>query len=130
MNSKKLSANSEPALIEIVRCRIRLSARTPLTSIAGALTLLLLSSTLLTNPALGQIFPKSQASPPISSNKTISTLSLTQQPKAHNVKITSTKGEKAPAGRDLIISGIAAGNSNSTGINSLVSIVNKIKPYK
>jgi len=69
-------------------------------------------------------------SAPISSNRTISTLYLAQQPKAHNVKLTSTKGEKAPAGRDLIISGIAAGNSNSTGINSLVSIVNKIKPYK
>jgi len=132
MNSKKLSANSGPALIEIIRCRIRLSARTTLTSIAGEFTLLLLNSTLLTNPALGQIFPKIQASPPISSNKTISTLSLTQQPKAHNVKITSpTKGEKAFVGRDLMISGISAGNSNSTAINCLVSvIVNGIKPYQ
>ena len=119
-------------MIEFVGCRIRLSAQIPLLSIVGVLTLLLLSSTLLTNPALGQIFPKSQASAPIGSNKTISTLSLTQQPKTHNVKITSpTKGEKAPVGRNLMISGISAGNSNSTAINCLVSvIVNGIKPYQ
>jgi hypothetical protein len=131
MNSKKLSASDRPATIEFVRCRIRLSARFSLPFKVGAFTLLLLSSTLLTTPALAQIFPKSQASPPVSSNKTISTLSLTQQPKAHNVKITSpTKDEKAPVGRDLLISGISAGNSNSTAINCLVSvIVNGIKPY-
>jgi hypothetical protein len=131
MNGKKLSANGGPTMIEFVRCRIRFSARFPLPSIIGAFTLLLLGSTLLTNPALGQIFPKSQASPPISSNKTISTLSLTQQTKAHNVKITSpTKGEKAPVGRSLMISGTSVGNSNSTAINCLVSvIVNGIKPY-
>jgi len=132
MNGKKLSANGGPAMIEFVRYKIRLSARFSLPSIVVVLTLLLLSSTLLTNPALGQIFPKSQASPPISSNKTISTLSLTHQPKAHNVKITSpTKGEKAAVGRDLMISGISAGDSNSTTINCLVSvIVNGIKPYQ
>src|SRR5437899_8690606 len=131
MNIKKLSANGGPTLIEFVRCRIRLSARIPLPSIVGALTLLLLSATLLTNPVLGQIFPKSQASASIGSNKTISTLSLTQQHKAHNVKITSpTKGEKAPVGRSLMISGTSVGNSNSTAINCLVSvIVNGIKPY-
>ena len=86
----------------------------------------------MTNPALGQIFPKSQASAPSSSNKTISTLSLIQQPKAHNVKITSpTKGEKAPVGRNLMMCGMSAGNSNSTAINCLVSvIVNGIKPYQ
>jgi hypothetical protein len=119
-------------VIEFVGCRIRLSAQIPLLSIVGVLTLLLLSSTLLTNPALGQIFPKSQASTPIGSNKTISSLSLTQQPKTHNVKITSpTKGEKAPVGSSLMISGISAGNSNSTAINCLVSvIVNGIKPYQ
>jgi hypothetical protein len=85
----------------------------------------------LTNPALGQIFPKSQASAPIGGNKTISTLSLTKQPKAHNVKITSpTKGEIVRVGRSLMISGISAGNSNSTAVNCLVSvIVNGIKPY-
>jgi hypothetical protein len=33
----------------------------------------------LTNPALAQVFPKTQASAPISSNKTISTLSHTRQ---------------------------------------------------
>jgi len=95
------------------------------------LTVFLLGSTLLTNSALAQIFPKSQASAPISDNKTISTLSLTKQPKAHNVKITSpTKGEKVPVGKNLVISGISAGNSNSTAINCLVSVIaNGIKPY-
>jgi len=119
-------------MIEFLGRRIRLSARIALPSIVAVLTLLLLSSTILTNPALGQIFPKSQASAPISSNQTLSTLSLTQQPKTHNVKITSPiKGEKARVGRDLMISGISAGNSNSTAINCLVSvIVNGIKPYQ
>jgi hypothetical protein len=118
-------------MIEFVRCRISLSAEIPLTTIVGVLTLLLISSTLLTTPALGQIFPKSQVSTPIGSNKTISSLCLTQQPKAHNVKITSpTKSEKVPVGGSLMISGISTGNSNSTAINCLVSvIVNGIKPY-
>jgi hypothetical protein len=118
-------------MIEFVRCRIRSSARFPLPSIVGLLTVFLLGSTLLTNSALAQIFPKSQVSAPISNNKTVSTLSLTKQPKVHNVKITSpTKGENVPIGKNLVISGISAGNSNSTAINCLVSvIVNGIKPY-
>ena len=118
-------------MIELVRCRIRLSAWFQVYSVAGVLTILLLGSALLTNSVLAQIFPKSQASAPISNNKTISTLSLTKQPKVHNVKITlPTKGEIVPVGRRLMISGISAGNSNSTAINCLVSvIVNGIKPY-
>jgi hypothetical protein len=111
---------------------IRWSAQTAIRPIAGAIVLLLLSSTLLTNLVSAQVFPKSQAAAPIGSNKSISTLSLTKHPKAHNVKIISpTKGEKVPVGKNLVISGTSAGNSNYTSINCQVSvIVNGIKPYR
>jgi hypothetical protein len=119
-------------MINVIRCSIRCSAQLAIRSIAGAIILLLLSSTLLTNLASGQVFPKSQATAHIGSNKSISTLSNTKQPKAHNVKITSpTKGEKVPVGKHVVISGTSAGNSNSTSINCQVSvIVNGIKPYR
>lgn len=119
-------------MIKFIRCSIGWSAQLAIRSIAGAIILLLLSSTLLTNLVSGQVFPKSQASAHVSSNKSISTLSLTKHPKAHNVKITSpSKGEKVPVGKNLVISGTSAGNSNSTSINCQVSIiVNGIKPYR
>lgn len=78
-------------MIKFIRCSIDWSAQLAIRSIAGAIILLLLSSTLLTNLASGQVFPKSQAAAPIGSNKTVSTLSLTKHPKAHNVKITSLR---------------------------------------
>ena len=99
MNIKKLSANGGAALIEFVRCRIILSARIPLPPIVGALTLLLLSSTLLTNPVLGQIFPNNQVDPTATPTPP-STLQQQQaiQPKLHLVKITSpAKGQHVPA---------------------------------
>jgi hypothetical protein len=119
-------------MMRFIRWSIGWSAQLAIRTIAGALILLLLSSTLLTNLASGQVFPKSQAAAPIGSNKSISTLSLAKHPKAHNVKITyPIKGEKVPVGKSLVISGTSAGNSNSTSINCQVSvIVNGIKPYR
>jgi hypothetical protein len=119
-------------MIKFIQCSIDWSGQLAIRSISAAIILFLLSSTLLTNLASGQVFPKSQAAAPIGSNKTISTLSLTKHPKAYNVKITSpTKGEKAAVGKNLVISGTSAGNSNSTSINCQVSvIVNGIKPYR
>lgn len=91
-------------MINVIRCSIRCSAQLVIRSIAGAIIHLLLSSTLLTNLATGQVFPKSQATAHIGSNKSTSTLTLTKQPKAHNIKITShTKGEKVPVGKHLVI---------------------------
>ena len=119
-------------MIKFIRFSIRWSARLAIRSIAGAIILLLFSSTVLTNLVSGQVFPKSQAPAHIGSNNSISTLSLTKQPKAHKVKIISpTKGEKVPVGKNLVISGTSVGNSNSTSINCQVSvIVNGIKPYR
>jgi hypothetical protein len=119
-------------MIKFIQCSIDWSGQLAIRSISAAIILLLLSSTLLTNLASGQVFPKSQAAAQIGSNKTVSTLSLTKHPKAHNVKITSpTKGEKLAVGKNLVISGTSAGNSNSTSINCQVSvIVNGIKPYR
>ena len=119
-------------MINIIKCSPRCSAQLWLHSIAGAIILLLLSSTFLTHLVSGQVFLKSQAGAHIGTNKSISTLSLTKHPKAHNVQITSpTKGEKVPVGKNLVISGISSGSSNSTSINCQVSVlVNGMKPYR
>jgi hypothetical protein len=121
-----------PSMIVIILYGIRWFLSSSLQFIVGAIIRLLLTSTISTNLGFGQVFPKSQASVPIKSNKSPSSLSLTQQPNAYNVKITSpTKGEKVLAGKNLTISGISAGNSNPTSINRHVSIiVNGIKPYR
>jgi len=120
-------------MINVIQFSIKWSGQLAIRSIAGAIILLLLSSTVLTSPIYGQVFPKSQAEAPIGSgNKSISTLSLTKYPIAHNVKIISPiKGEKVPVRKILVISGTSSGNSNSTSINCQVSvIVNGIKPYR
>ena len=95
------------------------------------LILLLFSSVLLTLVS-GQVFPKSHAGMPFTSSKSISAFSLIKYPTAHNVRISSpAKGEKVPIAKNLVISGISAGNSNATSINCHVSvIVNGIKPYR
>jgi hypothetical protein len=61
-----------------------------------------------------------------------STLSLTLQPKPSMVKILSpSKGEQVLVGKDLVISGTSAGNTNPASINCQVSVnVNGIKPYQ
>jgi hypothetical protein len=119
-------------MLNPIRYLINWSAQLAIPFIAGAIILLLLNSTLLMNLVSGQVFPKSQATAPVASNKSVSTLSLTKHPKVHNVKITSpTKGEKVPVRKILVISGTSAGNSNSTSINCQVAvIVNGIKPYR
>jgi hypothetical protein len=95
------------------------------------LTLLLFSSILL-GLVTGQVFPISHAEMPVTSSKSISAFSIIKYPTAHNVRITSpAKGEKVPIGKNLVISGISAGNSNATSINCHVSvIINGIKPYR
>ena len=115
--------------------------------IFGAIIFLLLSSAFLTSLAFGsekrglnltltgqiafgQIFPKTQPSMPGSNSHFAP--SLTHQPKATMVKITSpAKNQQVPVRKDLVISGTSAGNSNSTSINCQVFvIVNGIKPYQ
>jgi hypothetical protein len=98
--------------------------------IVGTIILLLLSSAVLTNLAIGQIFPKTPLSK--SGSNPHSTLTLQHQTKPNMVKITSpTKGQQLPVRKDLVISGTSAGNSNPTSINCQVFvIVNGIKPYQ
>jgi hypothetical protein len=83
------------------------------------------------SPSLAHAKPQSQPSTPSSSNAP-STLSLIPQVKPHLVKISSpTKGEQVTVGKDLVIAGTSAGNTNATSINCQVSItVNGIKPYR
>jgi len=68
----------------------------------------------------------------VTGNKSIFAFPLTKYPNGHNVRITSpVNDEKVSIGKDLVISGISAGNSNATYINCHVSImVNGIKPYR
>jgi hypothetical protein len=109
-------------------------------SIGVPLMLLLFSSILLTL-VTGQVFSKSHprilvtGNHPrmlVTANKSIFAFPIIKYPNAHNVRITSpVNGEKVPIGKNLLISGISAGNSNATYINCHVSImVNGIKPYR
>ena len=108
-------------IINVVRSVIRSCAPLRLSHLAGAIIMLILSCAVSSNVVFAPVFAKSQSSAPIA-----------QQPKAHNVKITSpTKGQTVPVGKDLFVSGTSVGNSNSTSINCQVSvIVNGIKPYQ
>jgi hypothetical protein len=98
------------------------------------LIFLLFISILLANLAYGQqTVSKGHVVLPINkANKPIPLISHIKPAKAHNVKITSPlKGEKVPVGKSLVISGISAGNHNSSAINCRVSIiVNDVKPYR
>ena len=100
-------------------------------SIGVSLMLFLLSSILLTQ-VTGQVFSKNHPSMLVTSNKSMFAFPLIKYPNGHNVRITSpNNGEKVPIGKNLVISGISAGNSNATYINCHVSImVNKLKPYR
>jgi hypothetical protein len=75
---------------------------------------------------------KQQKQPSTPRTNVHSTLSLTQQPKPSMVKILSpSKGEQVLVGKDLVISGTSAGNTNIASINCQVSVnVNGIKPYQ
>ncbi len=115
----------------------------------GSIIILILASAAFTSIVYGQtIFPKAQnaTSPPSYAPPTLvptkqpstprssapSALSLTQQPKPHMVKIVSpSKGDEVLVGKDLVISGTSAGNTNVASINCQVSVnVNGIKPYQ
>jgi hypothetical protein len=94
----------------------------------GAVILLLLSSTLLTNAVYGQVFPNTQHST-VPSNSSIVQQPQPTQKTLHLVKITSpAKGQQVAAGKDLIISGTSADNTTSSCKVSV--IVNGIKPYR
>ena len=95
----------------------------------GSIITLILASAATTSIVYGQtIFLKAQntttnpASPP----------SHAASPKAHMVKIVSpSKGEQVLVGKDLVISGTSAGNTDAASINCQVSVnVNGIKPYQ
>jgi hypothetical protein len=109
-------------------------------SIGVPLTLLLFSFILLTL-VTGQVFSKSHLrilvsgnhpSTLVTANKSIFAFPIIKYPNAHNVRIISpVNGKKVTIGKNLLISGISAGNSNATYINCHVSIiVNGIKPYR
>jgi hypothetical protein len=94
--------------------------------------MILLFSSILLTLVTGQVFSKSHASILVTGNKSIFAFHLTKYPNGHNVRITSPiNGEKVPIGKNLVISGISAGNRNATYINCHVSIMeNKLKPYR
>jgi hypothetical protein len=90
---------------------------------------LILTSAATTSIVYGQmIIPKAQNA---TTNPT-SPPSHASPPKPHMVEIVSpSKGEQVLVGKDLVISGTSAGNTNAASINCQVSvIVNGIKPYR
>jgi hypothetical protein len=100
--------------------------------IGGIIILVLLGPVVFGSLAYAQVFPQSQLPGPTVNNKSHPIVPFGQQPKTHNVKITSpTKGQRVPVGKNLFVAGTSLGNSNPTSINCQVSvIVNGIKPYQ
>lgn len=67
--------------------------------------------------------PVSHVVKPLNSSKPIFITPI-KHPTVHNVRINSpAKGEKVPAGKNLEVSGISAGNHNATFINCHVSVI-------
>ena len=96
----------------------------------GAVILILLTSTLVTNEVYGQISPNAQHSAVRNNSIAKPQQQQLYQPsqKIHVVKITSpAKGQQIVAGKTLIVSGTSA--DNTTSDCSVSVIVNGVKPY-
>ena len=95
----------------------------------GAVILILLTSTLVTNELYAQISPNTQHSA-VTSNSTVQQQQhQPSQKKIHIVKITSpTKAQQVAAGKNLMVSGTSVDNTTSDCNVSV--IVNGVKPYR
>lgn len=107
---------------------LNLKARLPklLYVCVGAVTLILLTSTLVTNELYAQIFHSA-----VPNNSTLLLLQQQHQAsqKIHVVKITSPAGgQQVAAGKNLIVSGTSVDNTTSDCNVSV--IVNGVKPYR
>ena len=96
----------------------------------GAVILILLTSTLVTNELYAQISPNTQQSA-VTNNSTVQQKQQQQQPsqKIHSVKIASpAKAQQVAAGKNLVVSGTSVDNTTSDCNVSV--IVNGVKPYR
>jgi hypothetical protein len=94
----------------------------------GAVILILLTSTLVTNELLAQISPNTQHSA-VTNNSTVQQQQHQPIQKIHAVKITSpTKAQQVAAGKILMVSGTSVDNTTSDCNVSV--IVNGVKPYR
>ena len=95
---------------------------------AGAVILILLTSTLVTNELYAQISPNTQHSA-VTSNSTVQQQHQPSQKNIHIVKITSpAKAQQVAAGKNLMVSGTSVDNTTSDCNVSV--IVNGVKPYR
>jgi hypothetical protein len=94
----------------------------------GAVILILLTSTLVTNELLAQISPNTQHSA-VTNNSTVQQQQHQPIQKVHAVKITSpAKAQQVAAGKTLMVSGTSV-DSTTSDCNVSV-IVNGVKPYR
>ena len=94
----------------------------------GAVILILITSTLLTNEVYSQISPNTQHSA-VRNNSIAQPQQHQPSQKIHVVKITSpAKGQQVVAGKNLIVSGTSVDNTTSDCGVSV--IVNGVKPYR
>lgn len=96
---------------------------------AGALILILFTSTLVTNELFAQISPNTQHSAVTSKSTVQQQQQQPSQKKIHIVKITSpAKAQQVAAGKNLMVSGTSVDNTTSDCNVSV--IVNGVKPYR
>jgi hypothetical protein len=96
---------------------------------AGALILILFTSTLVTNELFAQISPNIQHSAVTSKSTVQQQQQQPSQKKIHIVKITSpAKAQQVAAGKNLMVSGTSVDNTTSDCNVSV--IVNGVKPYR
>jgi hypothetical protein len=94
----------------------------------GAVILILLTSTLVTNELYAQISPNTQHSA-VTNNSIVQQQQHQPSQKIHAVKITSpAKAQQVAAGKNLMVSGTSVDNTTSDCNVSV--IVNGVKPYR
>jgi hypothetical protein len=94
----------------------------------GAVILILLTSTLVTNELYAQISPNTQHSA-VTNNSIVQQQQHQPSQKIHAVKITSpAKAQQVAVGKNLVVSGTSVDNTTSDCNVSV--IVNGVKPYR
>ncbi|MDQ6864165.1 MAG: hypothetical protein M3044_10105 [Thermoproteota archaeon] len=109
---------------------LNLKSRSPklLYFCVGAVILILLTSTLVTNEIYAQISSNTQHSA-VPNNSTLQQQQHQPSQKIHSVKITSpAKAQHVAAGKNLVVSGTSVDNTTSDCNVSV--IVNGVKPYR
>ena len=118
-------------IMRMILLLLNLKSRLPklLYFCVGAVILILLTSTLVTNELLAQISPNTQHSAVTNNSTSTTTTAPTKSEEVHAVKITSpAKTQQVAVGKNLVVSGTSVDNTTSDCNVSV--IVNGVKPYR